>query len=63
MREFIRGHLYKKEDDLIYLTSPKLSQDLKLIIPESYQFSFDSKLLNSSDYIFELVGKQIQTSF
>ncbi len=62
MSEFIRGHLYQ-EGDLIYLKSPKLPKDLELIIPSHYRFAFDSKLLNSEEYFFELVGVKEEGQF
>lgn len=63
MHDLIRGHLYRGDDDLIYIASPKFSPDQRLVIPESYLFAFDQKLLNSPEYTFELAGIKEEGQF
>ncbi len=58
MSEYLRGRLYKDSDSKIWLDSPKFQKQFELIIPTAYQFAFDEKLLNSPDYVFELVGNR-----
>lgn len=59
----LRGRLYKDDQGIIRLDSPKKQNHLEIIIPTAYVFAFDEKMLNSPDYTFELVGRHENEQF